>query len=155
MGLRDWRERRRATSEYGEGVWRLTADRLGRGLRSFEKMAAASAEGAARDELEDAFGLLTDAVADARLACAAAHAVAPSSSTDVPAGPRGVHPGIHNRLTRIGADIAAAAEGAALVRAGDASASGRVHRRAVRLRAEAADVRALAQAQQVDAPQGA
>ncbi len=147
MGLRTWREQRRADATYGQGVWRMTADRLGRGLRSFEKMAAASAPGPARDELEDAFGLLTDAVADARAACAAAQAVAPSGGTDIPSGPAGVHAGLHNRLTRIGADIAAAAEGAALVRAGDASASGRVHRRAERVRAEAADVRTLADAQ--------
>ncbi|MEO7754021.1 MAG: hypothetical protein ABIS35_11470, partial [Terracoccus sp.] len=56
----------------------------------------------------------------------------------------GPHADLHHRITRLGAEVAAAAEGAAMVRAGDASALARVGTRAARARAEAADVVALA-----------
>jgi hypothetical protein len=145
MGLTDWRERRRATATFGTGVWRLTADRLARGLRSYESMAQGTEPGPARDQLEDDFGLLSAAVADGRAACAAAQLGAPSSGLDVPAGPDGAHSAVHQRLTRLGAEIAAAAEGAALVRVGDVSALQRVHSRSVRARAEATAVREAAE----------
>lgn len=125
-------------------MWRAAADRLARALRSYEKVAGAVPAGTGRDELEAAFALLAAAVADGRAACAAAQAVAPSSGLDVPAGPGGAHADLHHRLTRLGAEVAAAAEGAAMVRAGDASALARVGTRAARARAEAAEVLARA-----------
>lgn len=134
---------RRRGSGLGDGVWLASADRLARALRSFERVAQAVPDGAIRDELEAAFGLLSAAVDDGRAACVAAQRAAPSSGLDVPAGPLG---SVHHRLTRLGADIAAAAEGAAMVRAGDLDALARVGTRAARARSEAADVRAAAQA---------
>lgn len=122
-------------------MWLATADRLSRALRSYERVAEAVPPGAARDQLEAAFGDLSAAVADARTACAAGHRVAPSSGLDVPAGPGGAHSALHHRLTALGPEIAAAAEGAAMVRAGDLVALPRVSTRAARVRAEAADVR--------------
>lgn len=143
-----WTRRTSATAaghDLGDGVWRSAADRLARALRSYEQMAGAVPEGAGRAELEAAFAQLATAVADGRAACAAAQAVAPSSGLDVPAGPDGAHTDLHHRITRLGAEIAAAAEGAAMVRAGDASALARVGTRAGRARTEAADVRARAE----------
>ena len=104
-------------------------------------MAGAVPAGADRDALEAAFALLSAAVADGRAACAAAQAGAPSSGLDVPGG---AHADLHHRLTRLGAEVAAAAEGAAMVRAGDGTALARVGTRATRARAEAAEVRARA-----------
>lgn len=130
-----WRPRTRPA--YGDGVWRAAADRLSRALRSFEQMAGAVTDEPARHELEAAFGMLSAAVADGRAACAAAQVSAPSGGTDVPAG---AHGAVHHRLTRLGADVAAAAEGAAMVRAGDLSALARVTSRAERARAEAGEV---------------
>ncbi len=125
-------------------MWRAAADRLDRALRSYERVAGAVPAGAGRDGLESAFALLAAAVVDGRAACAAAQAVAPSSGLDVPSGPDGAHADLHHRLTRLGAEVAAAAEGAAMVRAGDATALARVGTRAARARDEAAAVRALA-----------
>ncbi len=138
-----WWPGRRRGPDLGDGVWRAAADRLARALRSYEQMARAVPAGPARDELEAAFGLLSAALADARAACVHAQRAAPSSGLDVPPGPLGDHPALHHRLTRLGTELAAAAEGAAMVRAGDLSALGRVSTRAARVRAEAADVLAL------------
>jgi len=125
--------------DLGDGVWLAAADRLQRALRSFERVARAVPSGPARDELEAAFGLLSAAVSDGRTACAAAQRAAPSTGLDVPPGQWGV---LHHRLTRLGAEIAAAAEGAAMVRAGDLSPVARVSTRATRVRDQAADIRA-------------
>lgn len=142
--MRTWFTRRLVPNPLGDGVWRASADRLSRALRSYEQMAQGAPNGAVRDELEVAFGSLSAAVVDARAACAAAQASAPSSGLDVPAGPDGTHGDLHRRLSRLGAEVAAAAEGAAMVRAGDSTALRRVSTRAAQVRAEAAEVLATA-----------
>lgn len=138
--MRRWWSRGPAI-DLGDGVWLATAGRLQRALRGFERAAGAVPSGPARDELEAAFGLLSAAVTDGLTACAAAQRGAPSAGFDVPPGQWGA---VHHRLTALGPEIAAAAEGAVLVRAGDLSALARVSTRAARVRDQAADVRAAA-----------
>jgi hypothetical protein len=138
-----WWARRQQRRALGDGVWRATADRLARALRSYEQMAQGVPAGPAADELWAAFGDLSAAVTDGRAACALAHASAPSSGLDVPGG---AHAHLHKRLSRLGAEIAAAAEGAAMVRAGEVTALRRVSSRATAVRAEAAELLTAAQA---------
>lgn len=118
MGLKDFVQTRRDNAELGQGVWRRAHDRFRRGLDRFHQILERVSEGPLLESLVPAANRLADLLPDVREIAAAAHRLAPSESTDVPASPDGRYADLHRALSKAGNAVAQCAEALAMLRCG-------------------------------------
>jgi hypothetical protein len=107
---------RRRPDPLGDGVWRRAHDRFRRAVDRFHQVIEPVPDGPVRDRLELVAIDLVDLLDVVRGRCERAQAEAPSAGFEVPRGPTGGGPRLHQRLSRAATLAAQATESAVLAR---------------------------------------